>query len=689
MRIILKDYRKTVLVFLLGLQTTLLIGQGTQDSLIALSPAPKHWKETYLVNNLLSKNHYRKMKLDDSLSSVIFHDYFKSLDFNKTYFLQADIDYFSKYEFLLDDHIIKGNVDVAFQIFRIFRERANSRVDYVEELIEKGFDFSIDEELQLKEEEVAWAQSTDEVNERWRKIIKSQALSYKLNDKSDSVIQESLSKRYVRYRKGINQYNSDDVFQMFMNAYTSSYDPHTNYFSPISSDDFNISMSQSLEGIGARLTQNLDYTVVNEVVPGGPAYKSKLLHGDDKIIGVAQGDESEFVDVIGWRLRDVVQLIRGKKGTVVRLQILKHDAGSSAVAEEIRLVRDKINLEEQRAESQILPIYNGSKLYKLGVITLPSFYIDFEGARTGVKDYNSTTRDVNRIISELKAEKVDGIMVDLRYNGGGSLKEAIDMTGLFIDEGPVVQVKSSNGEIEVQRDSDKKVQYDGPLAVLMNRFSASASEIFAGAIQDYNRGIIVGEASFGKGTVQNLIDLNRMFPNDNDRMGQLKLTLAKFYRVNGHSTQNIGVTPDIYFPSGYEATEFGESSRPNALPYDEISSAYFRPTNDISQKMIDNLNTLYQGHLDTDMALGYLVNDIEKLKEQQNLKTVSLNYDVRITEVNEEDARIEKRETLSESMGSLSKELTDSTDDRKKLDDDPYLKEGLVLLSELSKVSKD
>ncbi|PIB35144.1 tail-specific protease [Reichenbachiella sp. 5M10] len=682
----LKINKISVVLWLLIFQTFASQGFVVGDTLPELVPADKHWKETYLINNLLKKNHYRKQELNDSLSSVIFHNYFESLDYNKSYFLASDVDYFSKYEYELDDYIRKGNVDVAFQIFRIFRERANTRIDYVDELVERGFDFSKDESLDLDEEKQPWAKSNAEIDERWRKIIKNQALSYKLAGKTDEEIKESLTKRYERYRKGINQYNSDDVFQFYMNAYTSAYDPHTSYFSPVSSDNFNISMSLSLEGIGARLTQSMDYTVVNEVVAGGPAYKSKLLHKDDKIIAVAQGDDEAFVDVIGWRLQDVVQLIRGKKGTVVRLQVLKFDEGTGALPKEIRLVRDKIKLEEQSAKSEIIPIYNGKETYNLGVITLPSFYINFEEARQGVKDYKSTTRDVKKIIEELQANDVDGILIDLRYNGGGSLKEAIDLTGLFIDEGPVVQVRGSDGSIDINRDEDSRVQYDGPVAVLINRFSASASEIFSGAIQDYKRGIIVGETSFGKGTVQNLIGLNRMLPTDDARMGQLKLTLAKFYRVTGSSTQNIGVTPDISFPSGFDAAEFGESSRPNALPWDQIASSYYRPTNDVSPQLIQHLQTLYNTDMNEDVDLKYLQEDIDHMKEEKEKRSLSLNYEERKKEADQEDKRIADRKNLVESAGTVGEEVTDDKDEETKLSEDPYLKEGLRLLSEVVKV---
>ena len=669
-------------VIFLALVSLQLQAHVEKDSLTVLDPKPKHLMETYLVNDNLKRFHFRKQDLNDSLSSVVFHNYFESLDYNKSYFLKSDIEYFKKYEFELDDQIKEGNVDVAFQIFKVFRDRTNSRIDYIMELSEEGFDFEVDEKLLLEDEDRDWADNVDEINERWRKIVKNQAVNLILSGKKEEEVGKSLVDRYERYRKGINQYNSDDVFQFYMNAYTESYDPHTNYFSPMSSDNFNISMSLSLEGIGARLTQSLDYTVVNEVIAGGPAYKSKLIQKDDKIVGVGQGDE-EIVDVIGWRLQDVVQLIRGPKGSVVKLLLLKGDAPAGSVPETITLVRDKIKLEESSAKSEIIPITEGNATYRLGVITLPSFYIDFEERRKGVKDYKSTTRDVKKIIDDLTAQNVDGILIDLRFNGGGSLMEAIDLTGLFIERGPVVQVKDTEGSIDVKSDIDYRVQYNGPMAVLINRFSASASEIFSGAIQDYNRGIILGETSFGKGTVQNLIDLNSRFPQSKERLGQLKLTLAKFYRVTGSSTQNIGVSPDIAFPSPFAAENFGESSRPNALPWDKIPSANYNKTNQISDKMISNLQKLYSHHLKSDLTLKYRNEDVERMKKEQNRKSISLNLEDRIEERDKNESQNEKRKELAESAGKVNKEFNTSEEDLEKLNEDPELKEGLRLLAAL------
>ena len=655
------------------------------DSITTLKPQQKHITEVSLIKNILMRNHYRKQVLNDSLSEVMFNNYINSLDAGKTNFLQSDVDYFSKYSTTLDNDIESGNVDVGFQIFRIFRERSNTRLNYVDELLKNGFDYSKKESIKLDSKDEVWASNESELNERWRKIIKSQALSLKLAGKEDEEIKKTLSERYQRYKKGINQYNNDDVFQFYMNSFTESFDPHTNYFSPISSENFKINMSQSLEGIGAQLTQKLDYIMVNEIIPGGPAYKSKAIHKGDKIVGVAQGDEGEFVNLIGWRVIDAVQLIRGDKGSIVRLELLK-DGSTSEIPEVLRLERDKIKLESQSAKAEVIPISEGNNNFKLGVITIPSFYMDFDGAREGQADYKSTTRDVKKLLVELQEKQVDGVMIDLRYNGGGSLKEAIDLSGLFVSSGPMVQVKGSNGKIDVKRDTDVGIQYNGPLAVLVNRFSASASEIFAGAIQDYERGIIVGETSFGKGTVQQLIGLNQFLPAMNTKLGQLKLTLQKFYRVTGSSTQNIGVTPDIEFPSAFDADEFGESSQPNALPWDKITSSQFQKTSTISDELKGKLRQLYANHLDTDVDLQKLVKDIEKAKTERAKDFASLNF-VNRNEINEAvKADIElNKQALTQSAGKINKEFTSTGEDSKKLNEDPYLKEGLRLLTELIK----
>ncbi len=651
------------------------------DTLKVLEPKPEHASETFVIVNLLNRYHYRKATLNDSLSSIVYDNYFESLDPNKSYFLQSDLDYFEKYRYTIDDHLPEGNLDFAYQVFSIYRERSLERMDYMHEVLKIEPNFDEEEFFETDREKVPWAKNREELDEVWKKIIKNQALSFKISGKDWKYISDALAKRYQRVEKALYQYNSEDVYQAYMNAYTGSYDPHTDYFSPVAKENFQIDMSLSLEGIGAQLTQQLDYTKVADIIPGGPAYKSKYLQKDDRIVGVAQGDQGEFVDVIGWRLDEVVQKIRGPKGSIVRLQIIKHDQDINSLPDTLRLVRDKIKLEKAAAKAEIIPLIDGNQSYNLGVVSVPSFYINFDEMNKGVKDYKSTTRDVRKLVDSLKVEGIDGLMIDLRYNGGGSLQEAIELTGLFVPEGPVVQVRNTDKSVDVMKDEDKgDVFYDGPLAVLTNRYSASASEIFSGAIQDYNRGIIVGENTFGKGTVQNLIDIGRYMRQEDVELGQLKMTLAKFYRVTGSSTQRIGVQPDIQFPSPYEDEIFGESGRPTALPWDEIEGAKFKKTNQIDEQLIANLQKLYGKHLEEDEDLKQLVVDIQKAKELRSQTKVSLN--------------LEERKALQEQQSDVQDDLSTSLDpgevftdeaNVKKLSEDPYLKEGLRLLAELAK----
>ena len=447
-----------------------------------------------------------------------------------------------------------------------------------------------------------WAETTNELNDVWRKIIKSQSLSLKLAGKKQPEITETLKNRYDRFIKFFTQFNSEDVFGIYMNAITESYDPHTTYFSPKQSDLFKQQMSLSLEGIGAQLQQDNDYTKVVRILPGGDAEKTGKVKVNDFIIGVAQGADGEMVDVVGWRLDDVVKLIKGPKGTTVRLSILPAKTGVNGPSVEVTLVRDKIKLEDQAAKKETINYNSNGKELKLGVITLPGFYMDFEAYQNGDPNYRSTTRDVKKLVGELKSEGVDGIVMDLRNNGGGSLPEAVDLTGLFIKEGPVVQVRNSVGKVEILPDDDKEVFYNGPLVVLTNRFSASASEIFAGAIQDYQRGVIVGETTFGKGTVQVMLELSR-FINDKEPVGDLKITYQKFYRVTGSSTQHKGVSPDIDLPSAYDANHYGESASPSALPWDVISPTSFQKSNQVNKATIDALNADYLDRTKFDKSL--------------------------------------------------------------------------------------
>ncbi|OGU72247.1 MAG: tail-specific protease [Ignavibacteria bacterium RBG_16_34_14] len=654
----------------------------TPDSLSVLAPKDYYPEETEIVNSLVSRYHYKKFKLNDSLSSEIFDRYIEALDHNKSYFLLSDINKFEQYKNQLDDFLLKGELNAVYEIFKVYRNRVNDRFDYIENIIKESFDFSKDEYYEVDRKDAQWSATDEEANEIWRKRIKNDALNLKLAGKDPDSIIITLSKRYENYRKAINQYDSEDVYQLFMNSYTQSIDPHTNYFSPLTSENFKINMSLSLEGIGAQLQQEDDYIKIVEIIPGGPAYKSNKLKRNDKIVGVAQGEDGEMVDIIGWRVTDAVQIIRGPKGTTVRLLILPADAGINAIPKEIKLVRDKVKLEEQAAKKEILDFKQDNINYKIGVIKIPTFYSDFEAQQKGDKNYRSTTRDVKKIIEELKAENVDGIIIDLRNNGGGALNEAIDLTGLFIKDGPVVQVRNSDGSVQVGADSDPDIVYEGPLAVLVNKFSASASEIFSGAIQDYERGLIIGEQTYGKGTVQNLIDLNRVMQKSDDKLGQVKVTIAKYYRINGGSTQSLGVIPDITLPSSIHTDEFGESSEESALPWDEIKPTKYKIAGNVKD-FLSLLNSKHKERIEASNEFDYLLEDIKESKEERNRNQVSLNEEIRKKEMEKEEEEKfqrenERRKTKGIKLLNKGEEIKESS-----APEDLYLDESARVLADL------
>jgi carboxyl-terminal processing protease len=650
------------------------------DTLKTISPDSKHSIESQLVTTVLTRYHYNRVPLNDSLSALIFNKYLNQLDGGKNYFLKSDIDEFSKYKFELDDFLANSNIQFFFDVFNVYLKRVAERMDYINELLENEFDFTSDEYYILKRDSVDWAKDKNELNDDWRKRIKNDALLYKLNGKDWDFIKSTIQKRYKNITKYLLQYNSEDVFQLAMNAFAETIDPHTNYFSPITSDNFKIDMSLSLEGIGARLQVEDDFTKIVEVIPGGPADKSKQLKADDKIIGVAQGEDGEFEDVIGWRVNDVVKLIRGEKGTVVRLLILPAGSDLNAKPKEVKLVRDKVKLEDQAAKSSLLEIQNNGKNFKIGVINIPKFYSDFEAQRSG-EEGKSTTKDVRKLISELQQKNIDGLIIDLRNDGGGSLTEAVELTGLFIKEGPVVQVRNSSNNIEVNKDPDPLVLYNGPLAVMVNRFSASASEIFAAAIQDYGRGIIIGENTYGKGTVQNLIDLNMFTNRKNMRLGQVKLTVAKFYRINGKSTQRLGVKPDIELPSYFLPEEFGESSEPAALPFDEISKLNYEQYGDI-QKFIPDLIKKHNQRTENDPDFQHLIDQIKEYRESRNQTMVSLNEEVRRKQKEaDEERKFQRENELRKKKGLKLLDKGEIPDE--KLDNTDYiLNESAKILSD-------
>lgn len=651
------------------------------DTNSVLFPEPYHPKLNRIINSILSNFHYHNPTLDDSLSKMIFENYLEVLDFNKTYFLKSDIEKFSTYKFSFDDFIKSGDLDKPYDIFNVFKKRVNQRIKFINNALEKKFDFTKDEYLIIDRDSLDYFTSEKELNDYWRKRIKNDLLRLKLTGKEILDAKDIIKKRYANYHKFILQYTPEDVFQLFINAYTSVIDPHTNYLSPISSDNFKIDMSLSLEGIGAQLRLEEEYTKIAGIIPGGPAAKSGLLEVDDRIVAVAQGTEGAFVDVVGWRLDDVVQLIRGKKGTKVRLSVIKAKSNIDDPTEEILLTRDKVKLEEQAAKKEIITLNNGGINFKIGVIKIPAFYIDFEGRRKGEEDYKSTTRDVKLILDTLKKEKVDGIIVDLRNNGGGSLDEAIDLTGLFIKEGAVVQVRKFDGDLDIGKDTDDKSYYDGPLGVMINRYSASASEIFAGAIQDYGRGLVIGENSYGKGTVQNLIDLSRYLPGGENGRGQIKITIAKFYRISGSSTQHLGVKPDIEFPSPITADEFGESSNPSALPWDKIKPTNYSAIRNLSG-IIPKLITRHNERVKTNPEYQYILDDIEEYLKNKKQKQISLNEKVRIAEKEKNEKLKKEREERRAKESSLEIKDKSEIPVSKVNIDDVYLAESSFIISD-------
>lgn len=668
-------------LYALGLLFSLTLSGYAGDLVDSTRLAPKsvYGKEARLISNILDTYHYRKIKFDDSLSSAILDRYILDLDNNKTYFLASDLKSFERYRNMLDDLTKREDVTPAYEIYAVFRDRYRQRLDYVlNDLVKRDFDFTKDEYYQTDRDNEPWAATQAELNEIWRKIIKGQALSLKLAGKKPDEINETLRKRYERFRKSVEQFNSEDVFNIYMNSITEAYDPHTNYFSPKASDLFKQEMSLSLEGIGATLQTDNDYTKVVTIVPGGPAQKSDLIHVNDLIIGVAQGRDGEMVDVIGWRIDEVVKLIKGPKGTTVRLQLLPAKTGVNGPVQEIMLVRDRIQLEDRAAKKRVINYTLSGKSVQLGVITLPNFYMDFDQYQKGNADYRSTTRDVKKLILELQREGVEGIVMDLRNNGGGSLPEAINLAGLFIKDGPVVQIKGSDNQVQIGNDEDKQVVYNGPLVVLTNRFSASASEIFAGAIQDYQRGIIVGESTFGKGTVQTVLDLNR-FINDKEKVGQLNLTIQKFYRVTGSSTQHKGVVPDVKLPTALDAKQFGESASVNALPWDVIKSTSFQKVADVNDRIIAGINRSHQERLKFDESLKRYVDDTNELRKNLEQTRLSLNEATRRKEMEaaeQKKARDQKLNTKVSGEDGLQSNNLDGLDDE-------FLREGLLVLSDL------
>ncbi|MCF6217493.1 MAG: carboxy terminal-processing peptidase [Gammaproteobacteria bacterium] len=587
-----------------------------------LEPLPQHTISTRLITQFINDYHYKQTELTNQQSKLILEKYLTTLDPNRSFFTQQDIDSFERYQTTLDDALKRGDMSPAFDIFQRYSQRRIERADYALSRLPLAFDFTIDELLTLDRSESSWAANGAALDEIWRKRVKNDVLNLMLANKEPDDIQEVLQKRYQRIKTHVTQTQAEDAYEYFINAYLRSIEPHTGYFSPRNSENFKINMSLSLEGIGAVLRIADEMTTVQKIIPGGPADLSQLIHAKDRITGVAQGEEGEMEDVVGWRLDDVVDLIRGPKDSIVRLQLLPKESGLDGPSKIITLKRNKIKLEEQQAKKSIIELPgNGAK--KIGVISIPTFYMDFEGYRRGDDDYRSTTRDALALIEALQQQGIDGLIIDLRNNGGGSLPEAVALTGLFIKEGPVVQIRDGKGKIKSDDDTDANIAYLGPLAVLVNRYSASASEIFAGAIQDYGRGVIIGEPTYGKGTVQTMVDLNRYVRSKELGLGQLKLTMAQFFRVNGDSTQHRGVIPDIQFPTAEQDAKQGERSYDNALPWATIKPAKFTPYRQTGFQLNDVIQQ-HQQRITTNSGFEFLLAQAEQRHIMEEKKSVTL-----------------------------------------------------------------
>ena len=595
-----------------------------------LHPDEKQIEVSRQVASLIANYNYKKVPIGDSLSRLIFDNYLKSLDDNRVYFFVKEVIEFKENRDLMDDQMVTGDLEPAYHMFNVYLERYVNRIQFmIAQLPTIPFDFTNNESLVYNREKLPFMQTQAEMDAYWMQRLKYDLLNLKLAGTDEAKSKETLKKRYENLLSQIAKIESYDAFQSLMTAYTESIDPHTNYFNPNNAAKFNIDMARSLEGIGATLKFENDFVMVAAVVPGGPADKSGQIAIDDKFVAVAQGD-GEFVDIVGWRLDNAIQLIRGAKGTTVRLKIVSkgQDIASPKI---ISIVREKIVLQDQSVKKEIKTIKSNGKEIKIGIIDIPAFYADFKAYQAGDLNYKSTTRDVKLIIDSLKAAKVEAIVVDLRSNGGGSLMEAIDLTGLFLKQGPVVQVRDTKNKIEVGEDDDPSILWDGPMAVLIDRFSASASEIFAAAIQDYGRGIIIGTQSFGKGTVQNSIDLDQMMGEgaskvigNTNKFGQINLTIAKFYRINGSSTQHKGVSPDISFPMVFAADKYGESAEPAALPWDEIKRSNYKTLANIApikRVLIEKHDKRMKGNKDFE----YLLADIKELKLRDAETSATLN----------------------------------------------------------------
>ncbi|OOE52461.1 carboxy terminal-processing peptidase [Salinivibrio kushneri] len=633
------------------------------SELPSLSAEPQHETASKRVTSRFTRSHYKQFALDDTFSAAIFDRYLETLDYNRVFLTQGDVERLSRWKTRLDDQLKEGDTQAAYAIYNHVLKKRFERYQYALRVLDKPFDFSADESMVLDRTERPWAADEAELDAIWDKRVKNDALNLRLTGKEDEEIRETLGKRYNSALKRLTQSHSEDVFQVYMNAFAREVDPHTSYLSPRNAEQFQSEMNLSLEGIGAVLQVKNEYTVIRSLVAGGPASKSKQLSPGDRIIGVGQEDEA-VVDVIGWRLDDVVELIKGPKGSEVKLKILPE--GANAKSYNVTLTRDKIRLEDRAVKSDV--IERGDE--KIGVLTVPGFYV-------GLAD------DTKKEIANLKEKGISGIVVDLRNNGGGALSEATALSGLFIEKGPIVQVRDSYGRVKVNSDTDGKRFYDGPMTVLINRYSASASEIFAAAMQDYDRAVVLGEQSFGKGTVQQHRSLNHIYDLFDKPLGYVQYTIQKFYRISGGSTQNKGVVPDIVFPSPVTPDETGESVEENALPWDRIEKADYQPRS-LPSSLVSTLGERHKARIKDDREFDFIRQDIARYQEEKDKNTISLNEEERRKDMDREDeARLARLNTRQEALGEPPfKTLDDVPKDYE--EPDAYLDEAASITKDLA-----
>jgi carboxyl-terminal processing protease len=641
----------TVLALVLVSSTPLAANTATALPPGSIVPTDRQRAIARRVGSILKEAHFRRAPIDDKLSAQVYDRYLDLLDSQRSYFLTSDINEFAVSRLKFDDMILTGELEPGYVIFARFQQRNRERINYALQLLKTEPDWTLNESFQFDREKAPWPATQADMNELWRKRVKNDALSLMLTGKNWKEVQDTLQKRYDRVLKRVDQITPEDVFENLMNAYARTFDPHSSYFSPRSSEEYRIQMSLNYEGIGASLQSVDEYVTILNIIEGGPAAAAGTLTQNDRIVAVGQGDDGPDTDVIGWRLDDVVQLIRGKAGTTVRLQVLPAGAAPGSAMKTLKFVRNKVTLENQAAHKEVRNINRNGKMLKVGIITVPGFYQDIAAQTAGDENARSTTRDVRKLIRELKEEKIDGLVMDLRDDGGGYLPEATALTGLFIDKGPVVQLKDTTGRLEVLDDPDPGIEYDGPLAVLVNRTSASASEIFAAAIQDYHRGVIIGQRTFGKGTVQNLVPLDRW--QQRPVNGQLTVTIGKFYRVTGESTQHRGVEPDVTLPSDIDMKTVGESALEAALPWDRIAGVPFRTYDRREDAMVPTLLTEETQRAEKDPDYRWLVQSIAALDTVREQKTISLNLTSRKDERTQQEAQRLARENARRAAKNL------------------------------------